>query len=108
MGKVLRDLPVLCWDRVRYIGDRVAAVAAETPEAAEEALLHIDVDYEVLPAVYDPMEAMRPDAPCSMTTLRRTRERLSIFWRRMYTMAKPGSPGPKAMWLKAFWMRTWS
>ena len=63
MGKVLRDLPVLCWDRVRYIGDRVAAVAAETPEAAEEALLRIDVDYEVLPAVYDPMEAMRPDAP---------------------------------------------
>ncbi|HAI09693.1 MAG TPA: hypothetical protein DCM17_10220, partial [Dehalococcoidia bacterium] len=33
MGKVLRDMPVLCWDRVRYIGDRVAAVAAETPEA---------------------------------------------------------------------------
>ena len=63
MGKVLRDLPVLCWDRVRYIGDRVAAVAAETPEAAEEALLRIDVDYEVLPAFYDPMEAMRPDAP---------------------------------------------
>jgi CO/xanthine dehydrogenase Mo-binding subunit len=63
MGKVLRDMPVLCWDRVRYIGDRVAAVAAETPEAAEEALLRIDVDYEVLPAVFDPMEAMRPDAP---------------------------------------------
>jgi CO/xanthine dehydrogenase Mo-binding subunit len=49
MGKVLRDMPVLCWDRVRYIGDRVAAVAAATPEAAEEALLRIDVDYEVLP-----------------------------------------------------------
>ncbi len=63
MGKVLRDLPVLCWDRVRYIGDRVAAVAAETPEAAEEALLLIEVDYEVLPAVFDPMEAMKPDAP---------------------------------------------
>ena len=63
MGKVLRDMPVLCWDRVRYIGDRVAAVAAETPEAAEEALLRIDVDYEVLPAVFDPMEAMRPEAP---------------------------------------------
>jgi CO/xanthine dehydrogenase Mo-binding subunit len=63
MGKVLRDMPVLCWDRVRYIGDRVAAVAAETPEAAEEALLRIDVDYDVLPAVFDPMEAMRPDAP---------------------------------------------
>lgn len=63
MGKVLRDMPVLCWDRVRYIGDRVAAVAAETAEAAEEALLLIDVDYEVLPAVFDPLEAMRPDAP---------------------------------------------
>jgi CO/xanthine dehydrogenase Mo-binding subunit len=63
MGKVLRDMPVLCWDRVRYIGDRVAAVAAETPEAAEEALLRIDVDYDVLPAVFDPMDAMRADAP---------------------------------------------
>ena len=62
-GKVLRDLPVLCWDKVRYIGDRVAAVAAETPEAAEEALLLIEVDYEELPAVFDPMEAMLPGAP---------------------------------------------
>ena len=63
MGKVLRDMPVLCWDRVRYIGDRVAAVAAETPEAAEEAILLIEIDYELLPAVFDPMEAMKPDAP---------------------------------------------
>lgn len=63
MGKVLRDMPVLCWDRVRYIGDRVAAVAAQTPEAAEEALSRIDVDYELLPAVFDPMEAMKPEAP---------------------------------------------
>jgi CO/xanthine dehydrogenase Mo-binding subunit len=62
MGKVLRDMPVLCWDRVRYIGDRVAAVAAETPEAAEQALSLIDVDYELLPAVFDPIEAMRPEA----------------------------------------------
>ena len=62
-GKVLRDLPVLCWDKVRYIGDRGAAVAAETPEAADEALLLIDVDCEVLPAVFDPMEAMQTDAP---------------------------------------------
>lgn len=62
-GKVLRDLPVLCWDRVRYIGDRVAAVAAETPEAADEAIRLIEVDYEVLPAVFDPMDAMLADAP---------------------------------------------
>jgi CO/xanthine dehydrogenase Mo-binding subunit len=63
IGKILRDMPVLCWDRVRYIGDRVAAVAAETPEAAEEAIARIEVDYEQLPAVFDPIEALRPDAP---------------------------------------------
>jgi CO/xanthine dehydrogenase Mo-binding subunit len=63
IGKVLRDLPVLCWDRVRYVGDRVAAVAAETVAAAEEALRLIDVEYELLPAVFDPLEAMRSDAP---------------------------------------------
>jgi CO/xanthine dehydrogenase Mo-binding subunit len=63
MGKILRDLPVLCWDRVRYVGDRVAAVAAETREAAEEALNLIDVEYEPLPAVFDPIEAMKPEAP---------------------------------------------
>jgi CO/xanthine dehydrogenase Mo-binding subunit len=63
MGKVLRDMPVLCWDRVRYVGDRVAAVAAETAEAAEEALIRIEVDYEELPAVFDPLQAMGPDAP---------------------------------------------
>jgi CO/xanthine dehydrogenase Mo-binding subunit len=63
MGKILRDLPVLCWDRVRYVGDRVAAVAAETREAAEEALGLIDVEYEPLPAVFDPLEAMKPSSP---------------------------------------------
>jgi len=63
MGKQIRDLPVLCWDRVRYVGDRVAAVAAETPEAAEAALGLIDVDYEVLPAVFDPVAATEPEAP---------------------------------------------
>ena len=63
MGKILRDMPVLCWDRVRYVGDRVAAVAAETKEAAEEALRLIEVEYEELPAVFDPLEAMKPESP---------------------------------------------
>ena len=63
VGKQIRDMPVLCWDRVRFVGDRVAAVAAETVDAAEEALHLIDVDYEVLPAVFDPLEAMTPGAP---------------------------------------------
>src|SRR5262245_25867649 len=63
MGKVMRDMPVLCWDRVRFVGDRVAAVAADTPDAAEAALAAIDVEYEALPAVFDPLVAMEPDAP---------------------------------------------
>jgi len=62
-GKILRDLPVLCWDRVRYVGDRVAAVAAETVEAADAALERIEVEYEELPAVFDPLEALDPRAP---------------------------------------------
>jgi putative selenate reductase molybdopterin-binding subunit len=49
---------------VRFVGDRVAIVAAETPEIAQRALDLIEVDYEVLPAVLDPRHAMDPDAPC--------------------------------------------
>jgi putative selenate reductase molybdopterin-binding subunit len=50
-------------NRVRFVGDRVAAVAAETPEIAEQALRLIEVDYEVLPAVLDLRHAMDRDAP---------------------------------------------
>ena len=49
--------------KVRFVGDRVAAVAAESPAIAEEALRLIEVEYEVLPAVLDMEEAMRPGAP---------------------------------------------
>jgi putative selenate reductase molybdopterin-binding subunit len=53
-----------CLDyRVRFVGDRVAAIAAETPEIAEQALKLIDVEYEILPALFDPRKAMEPDAP---------------------------------------------
>ncbi len=48
---------------VRHVGDRVAVVAAETLEIAEKALELIEVDYEVLPAVTDPEDAMKPGAP---------------------------------------------
>jgi len=50
-------------NKVRYVGDRVAVVAAESPEIAEKALGLIDVEYEELPAVLDPREAMQPGAP---------------------------------------------
>ncbi|HEY7347836.1 MAG TPA: molybdopterin cofactor-binding domain-containing protein [Ktedonobacterales bacterium] len=50
-------------NRVRYVGDWVAFAAAETVELAEEALGLIDVSYEALPAVFDPLEAMKDGAP---------------------------------------------
>ncbi|MEA3336953.1 MAG: molybdopterin cofactor-binding domain-containing protein [Chloroflexota bacterium] len=50
-------------NKVRHYGDRVAVVAAETPEIAQEALSLIKVDYEVLPAVLDPVATMQPGAP---------------------------------------------
>jgi putative selenate reductase molybdopterin-binding subunit len=49
--------------KVRFVGDRVAMVAAETPEIAEKALGLIEVEYEALPAILDSREAMNPDAP---------------------------------------------
>ena len=48
---------------VRFIGQRVAAVVAESEAAAEEGVALIEVDYELLPAVFDPEEAMKPGAP---------------------------------------------
>ncbi|MGH7886828.1 MAG: xanthine dehydrogenase family protein molybdopterin-binding subunit, partial [Candidatus Binatia bacterium] len=62
-GKSIRDIPVLCWDKVRYVGDKVAAVAAESRDAAEEAVNLIDVEYEELPAVFDVLDAIKPGAP---------------------------------------------
>jgi xanthine dehydrogenase molybdenum-binding subunit len=48
---------------VFYVGEQVAAVAAETKEVALDALELIEVTYEPLPAIFDPIEAMKPDAP---------------------------------------------
>ncbi len=62
-GLVHRDWPVLCTDKVRYVGDAVALVAAESPEVARQALEHIRVEYEPLPVVADVFQARRPDAP---------------------------------------------
>ncbi|MFC2105748.1 xanthine dehydrogenase family protein molybdopterin-binding subunit [Candidatus Bipolaricaulota bacterium] len=50
-------------DKVRRMGEAVAAVAAETEELAELAVRSIKVEYEVLPALTDTQEAMKPDAP---------------------------------------------
>jgi CO/xanthine dehydrogenase Mo-binding subunit len=63
VGLRMKDMPLLATDRVRYAGEPVAAVAADTGEIAEEALNLIDVQYQELPYVTDPVEATRPGAP---------------------------------------------
>ncbi len=62
-GIVIRDQPAIAFDKVRYIGDSLAAVFAERPDIARAAVEKIRVDYEVLPGVFSPEEAARPDAP---------------------------------------------
>jgi len=69
-GLILPDQPVLCGpgsakqgaDRVRFVGDQVALVVADTEAQAAEGVKRIRVEYEDLPLVLDPTEAMRPDA----------------------------------------------
>ncbi|MEW6664718.1 MAG: molybdopterin cofactor-binding domain-containing protein [Thermodesulfobacteriota bacterium] len=62
-GPSLKDQPVLAGEKVRHLGDGVAAVAAVSEQVAAEALSRIKVEYEPLPAVYDPVEAMGEGAP---------------------------------------------
>lgn len=63
LGRVLMDWPVLAHDKVYFIGQYVAAVAAETLEIAEQAARMIVVEYEQLPAIFDPQEALAPNTP---------------------------------------------
>ena len=70
-GLIVRDQPVLCGpgsakiggDRVRFVGDQVAVVVAESEKIAADALKLIEVDYEDLPVVTDPRAAMQPESP---------------------------------------------
>ncbi len=62
-GLVHRDWDVLCGDVVRYVGDAVAIVAADTEDIAAAALALIEVDYEPLGVVADPIYAHTPEAP---------------------------------------------
>jgi len=62
-GIVVQDQPAFCCDKVRYVGDAVAAVAAIDAATAERALTLIKVDYEALPVVTTPEQALAADAP---------------------------------------------
>ena len=63
IGRFFLDMPVLARDVVRFVGEKVVAVAAESIDLVEEALTLIDVEYEELPAVFDAVEAMHDNAP---------------------------------------------
>ncbi|MGY4707027.1 xanthine dehydrogenase family protein molybdopterin-binding subunit [Candidatus Bipolaricaulota sp. J31] len=60
---IYRDMPLLAADVVRYVGEPIALLAAETREAAYRAAELAEVEYEELPAVFDPLEAIKPGAP---------------------------------------------
>jgi len=63
IGLYLVDRPIFARDRVRYVGDPVAGVIAISEDIAEEAAQLVVVEYEELPAVFDPVKAAQPDAP---------------------------------------------
>ncbi len=63
VGKGLQDIPLLALDRVRFVGEKIAVVAAESTDIAEEAVHAIDVEYEDLPAVCDVEDALKLGAP---------------------------------------------
>ncbi|MEI7988553.1 MAG: molybdopterin cofactor-binding domain-containing protein [Chloroflexota bacterium] len=62
-GLYLKDRTIFVTDRVRYVGDAIAGVVAISEEIAEKAADLIEVEYEELPAVFDPYESFQPDAP---------------------------------------------
>lgn len=62
-GQFIEDQPFLAYQKVRYAGEPVVAIAAEHPEIAAEAVQLVKVDFEPLPAVLDPFQAMEPGSP---------------------------------------------
>jgi CO/xanthine dehydrogenase Mo-binding subunit len=86
-GRGLRDVPLLAVGKVRFIGEMVAAVAAESVEIAEEAAGLVEVEYEPLPAVFDAEEALKPDAPVLHEKP----------WTYANALCKEGDP-PNALW----------
>ena len=76
--------PAQCFDsyileeKVRHVGDRVAAVAAVSPEVAEEAIELIEIEYEILPAVFDRIKTMEADAPAIHDSVKRGDDKVEV------------------------------
>jgi CO/xanthine dehydrogenase Mo-binding subunit len=88
VGRNIMDWPVFAYDVVRLIGDRVAGVAADTREIAEEAVRLIEVEYEELTPLLDPFEALAPDAPVLHP------ERASYYFKSFTKKPPPPVPHP--------------
>lgn len=63
VGRQIKDMPILARDKVRFIGEKIVAVAAKDKDLAEEAVFLIDVDYEELPIISDPLKSVEDGAP---------------------------------------------
>jgi CO/xanthine dehydrogenase Mo-binding subunit len=85
-GNCLRDRPVVAIDRVRYVGEPVAVVAAENGPTAEEALARIDVQYDELSPIATVQDALAPGAPLLHEALAEAGE--------FHDMAGPGDSNP--------------
>lgn len=70
-GSIIKDQPVIALEKVRYVGDIVAAVAATDEKTAERALSEIDVSYNEIPSVTTVEEALEPEAPLLHENIRR-------------------------------------
>jgi len=83
-GRSVGDQPVVAADRVRHVGDIVAAVAAETLEAAEEAVEKIETKFEALPAVFDVEESLAAEAPL-------VHANMAAYWHEKLANPVPGT-----------------
>ncbi|MFN4133290.1 MAG: xanthine dehydrogenase family protein molybdopterin-binding subunit, partial [Candidatus Hadarchaeales archaeon] len=83
-GIYMSDKYVLARDKARYLGEPVVAIAADTEEIAEDAVELVDVEYEELPAVFDPREALKDGAPL-------VHENLGEYFHAPFIYPKPGT-----------------
>jgi len=85
LGLYMIDKPILAQGKVRHQGEAVAGVAAVSEEIAARAVDLIDVTYETMPAVYDPVEAIKQDAPLVHEDLHTYRTVKGVFFPEPHT-----------------------